>query len=86
VATLKSWDEKIAGVVRKLATLRPDQVNRASFDRAYHQMLGARDQMADAVRRMPLEAGALYAEDHERLKNAEAALVRLMARWDTGGR
>ncbi|WP_165219143.1 hypothetical protein [Aquisphaera insulae] len=86
VAALKSWDEKIAGVARKLATLKADQPNRLTFERAYHQMLGARDQMADAIRRMPLEAAALYHEDQERLKNAEAALVRLMARWDTGGR
>ncbi|QEH32855.1 hypothetical protein OJF2_13400 [Aquisphaera giovannonii] len=85
-ATLKSWDEKIAGVARKLATLRTDQPNRASFERAYYQMLGARDQMADAIRRMPLEAGDLYHEDQERLKNAEAALSRLMSRWDTAGR
>ena len=45
-------------------------------------MMGARDQMAEAVRRMPLETGILYDEDAERLRHAEAALVRLLPQWD----
>ena len=78
---LRSWDEKIAALAVKLSVLGAGP-GRASRERLLHQMMGARDQMAEAVRRMPLETGALYEEDAERLRNAEAALVRLVQRWD----
>ena len=55
---------------------------RASYERLFHQMLGARDQMAEAVRRMPLETGDLYEEDRERFEAAAAALGRLFQSWD----
>jgi hypothetical protein len=51
--------------------------------RLYHQMLGACDQLAEGLRRLPLETGALYDEDCERLKSAEAALGRLFEQWKT---
>ena len=47
----------------------------------YAQMLGARDQVAEAVRRMPIEAGCLYEEDKHRLHEAVAALERLFKEW-----
>ncbi|MFO0892786.1 MAG: hypothetical protein U0790_27050 [Isosphaeraceae bacterium] len=78
---LKAWDQKIGDYARRLATLR-DSASRASFERIYHQMTGARDQFADAARRLPRETGALYHEDLERLENAESALQRLVQRWD----
>jgi hypothetical protein len=78
---LKSWQKKIEAVAQKLAVLGASP-GRASYERLYHQMLGARDQLSEAVRRLPREAGALYHEDHERLENAEAALSRLFRSWD----
>ena len=81
---LRSWDEKIAALAVKLSALGASS-GRASHERLLHQMMGARDQMAEAVRRMPLETGILYEEDAERLRNAEAALVRLVQRWDAVG-
>jgi hypothetical protein len=77
---LASWDEKIAAMARKLATLGAHP-HRAPYERLYHQMQGARDQMAECVRRMPLETGILYDEDRERLNGAEAALARTLQRW-----
>jgi hypothetical protein len=41
-------------------------------------MLGARDQIADAARRLPGEVGELYEEDRHRLEEAVAALDRLI--------
>ena len=78
---LAAWDEKIAAMVRKIATLG-SHPNRGTYERLYHQMQGVRDQMAECVRRMPLETGSLYDEDRERLTNAEAALARTFQRWD----
>ena len=46
-------------------------------------MLGARDQVADAVKRLPRETGDLYDEDHHRLEEAVAALDRLFQQWDS---
>ncbi len=80
----RAWDEKIAEVVRKLAAMG-SHPKRDTYERLYHQMQGARDQMAEAVRRMPLETGTLYDEDRERLKSAEAALFRLIQRWEAAG-
>src|SRR5262249_49183470 len=66
-ASLGSCEERLHAVLNKLSALgKPPQ--RASFERLYHQMLGARDQVAEAVRRLPLETGALYDEDHERFE------------------
>ncbi len=80
--TLRSWEQKIGGVAGKLAALG-NHPARATYERLYHQMLGARDQMAEAVRRLPRETGALYDEDRERFKAAAAALGRLFLKWDS---
>jgi hypothetical protein len=54
--------------------------------RLYHQMLGARDQIAECVNRLPLEAAELYVEDKERYEQAVAAFERLWRKWErTGG-
>jgi hypothetical protein len=78
---LRSCDERIAAFERKLSVLAagPD---RASHERLIHQMHGARDQIAECLRRMPLETGILYVEDAERLRNAESALACLVRLWD----
>jgi hypothetical protein len=80
-AKLQSWDRKIEAIAQKLGVLG-NAGSRSTHERIYHQMMGARDQMAEAVRRMPGEAGSLYDEDHERLVSAEAALTRLAERWE----
>jgi hypothetical protein len=79
--TLRIWEQKISSVADKLTALG-DHPGRATYERLFHQMQGARDQMAEAVRRLPLEAGDLYAEDHERFEAAAAALGRLLQSWD----
>ena len=84
LAKLTAWDEKIAAMGKKIATLGTHP-NRGTYERLYHQMQGARDQMEECVRRMPLETGILYDEDRERLTNAEAALARTFQRWDGAG-
>jgi hypothetical protein len=78
---LASLEEKVAAMGKRLASLGTHP-QRSSYERLYHQMQGARDQMAECVRRMPLETGTLYDEDRERLASAEAALVRTLERWD----
>jgi len=55
----------------------------APFERMLHQMQGAQDQIADAVRRLPMETNDLYEEDRHRLDEAVAALNRLFERWDS---
>ena len=55
----------------------------APFERMLHQMQGARDQVADAVRRLPMETNDLYEEDRHRLEEAVAALTRLFERWNS---
>jgi hypothetical protein len=78
---LSSWEQKINNLADKLTALA-NHPGRATYERLFHQMQGARDQMAEAVRRMPLETGALYEEDRERFETAAAALGRLFQSWD----
>jgi hypothetical protein len=75
---LRSWEARIAQVGAQLTNVPPDDARRV----LYARMLGARDQIADAARRMPTEVGDLYEEDHHRLNEAVAALERLFARWE----
>ena len=79
--TLRSWEQKLSSVAGKLTALG-NHPGRATYERLFHQMQGARDQMAEAVRRLPLETGALYDEDRERFEAAAAALGRLFQSWD----
>jgi hypothetical protein len=76
-ALLRSWDERIIAARAEL----PTRSDRAAAERLLVQMDGARDQIADAVRRMPMEVGDLYAEDKHRLDEAVHALERLFDRW-----
>ncbi len=59
---------------------------KAAHERVYYQLLGARDQVAETIRRLPLETGALYDEDKERYEIALAAFDRVYQRWDAVGR
>jgi hypothetical protein len=76
-AVLSEWEGRIAEARRQFES-KPD---RAAAARLLAQMDGARDQLADAVKRLPMEVGDLYAEDHHRLENAVQALERCFARW-----
>lgn len=78
---LKSVEDRIAVARKKLSVIGASQ-NRAPYERLYAQMLGARDQVAEAARRLPMETGDLYNEDHHRLEQAVAALDRVFKNWD----
>ena len=75
-----SWNAKIEEIGQTLAQPGSNQDQEARI-RLYHQMLGARDQLAGAARRIPLETATLYEEDHELFRQAEAALGRLFEQW-----
>jgi hypothetical protein len=79
---LEQCEQRIASAQAKLNAVAgsPD---RAAFERLYAQMLGARDQVADAARRLPMETGDLYAEDKHRLEAGVAALDRIFQKWET---
>lgn len=78
--TVRSWDAKIEELGRTL-TQPSSNPGQEARHRIYHQMLGARDQLAQAARRMPLETAGLYDEDHELFRLAEAVLGRLVQQW-----
>ena len=84
-AQLRSVEERLtAGLVRR-AHVMGNSPDRPVMERLYFQMLGARDQIADGVRRLPGN-GALYDEDRERHVEALAAFERAHRRWESGGR
>lgn len=74
-------EERLAEARKKLEALADDP-RRARFERLHAQMLGARDQVAEAARRLPGEVGTLYAEDRERLEQAVAAMNRVVGQWE----
>lgn len=73
---LRHWEQMIAEAGSKLGSA-PD----AGRHRLYAQMLGARDQIAEAAKRLPQEVGDLYEEDKHRLELAVAALERIFRDW-----
>jgi hypothetical protein len=79
---LQSVEGRLTVARQKLQALGND-ARRPVFERIYAQMLGSRDQVADAVKRLPLETGGLYEEDHHRVEEAVAALDRLFQKWDS---
>jgi hypothetical protein len=80
--SLRSNEERLQALQKKLSALG-NRSERARFERLYFQMLGARDQMAEAVRRLPIETGELYDEDRERYEQAVAAFDRAYRQWDS---
>jgi hypothetical protein len=82
---LRSCDQRLGAAFQKLSVLA-NHAEKPRFVRLYHQMQGARDQVAEAVRRLPLETGGLYHEDHERFQQGVEALERTWSRWETAGR
>ena len=81
---LRSCDQHLGSALQKLKVVA-NHAEKPRLVRLYHQMQGARDQVAEAVRRLPLEVGGLYHEDHERFQQAIAAMDRLVRRWDKVG-
>ena len=79
-AVLARAEAQIAPFLTRLSVVA-NNPNRATYERLYAQMLGARDQIADAVRRLPGETGDLYEEDKHRVEEAVIALDRLAQRW-----
>ncbi|MGE3819582.1 MAG: hypothetical protein AB7I30_09110 [Isosphaeraceae bacterium] len=78
---LLACERRIEEARKRLGTIG-DSPNRATFYRLHAQMLGARDQVAEAARRLPGEVGDLYEEDKHRLEEAVAALDRVFRAWD----
>lgn len=78
---LADAEARIAAAHQQYQTLLPGP-KRDTCTFLLAQLAGARDQLADAVRRLPMEAGDLYAEDKHLLDNAAAALERVLVRWD----
>ena len=66
-SVLRNWTERIAAAER---------AGRLDA-RTVVQLHGARDQIADAVRRLPGEVGGLYEEDKHKLEEAVQALERI---------
>jgi hypothetical protein len=81
-AMLDRCEERITMARQKMNVLG-NSPGRAGFERLFAQMLGCRDQVADAARRLPMETGDLYEEDKHRLEEAVAALDRVFKRWET---
>ena len=71
---------QVAPFTQRLSVIGNDP-KRATFERLHSQMLGACDQIADAIRRLPGETGDLYEEDKHRVDEAVIALDRLAQRW-----
>jgi hypothetical protein len=82
LGVLKDVEDRVEVRRQKLGVLG-GHADRPTFERLFAQMLGARDQVLDAVKRLPQETGDLYEEDHHRIEEAVAALGRVEARWDT---
>ena len=78
---LKSCEDRVASARQKLNVLG-GSARRPVFERLFAQLLGARDQVADAARRLPGETGDLYDEDKHRLEEAVAAIERVLKQWD----
>ena len=80
-SVLQKVEDALVVARQKLNVLGND-AKRPAFEKIYAQMLGSRDQIAQAVKRLPLETGHLYEEDHHRVDNAVEALDRLFQKWD----
>jgi hypothetical protein len=84
-SVLRDAEERLSTTRQKLGTM-DSHPRRAEFVRLYHQLMGARDQIADCARRIPLEAADLYNEDQERYHNAVAAFERIWNKWEAAGK
>ena len=81
---LRKCDERLNSALQKLNVLA-NHAQKEVLVRLFHQLQGARDQVAEAARRMPLEVGGLYHEDEERFNQAMDAIERIGGAWDKAG-
>jgi hypothetical protein len=81
---LRSCDQRLGSALQKLSVLANDG-EKPRFVRLFHQLQGARDQVAESVRRLPLETGGLYHEDRERFQQGIEAFERIWSRWEQAG-
>jgi hypothetical protein len=81
---LASAEERLRLARQKLTALG-SHPSQATLTLLYHQMQGARDQIAESTRRLPLEAGALYHDDRGKFVQAVAAFDRVWQRWEKAG-
>jgi hypothetical protein len=79
---LRNCDQRLESARQKLNSLA-NHADKARLLLLFHQLQGACDQVAEAVRRLPLETGGLYHEDHERFHNAMDASERTWRRWES---
>jgi hypothetical protein len=79
-AVLASCEERLDAARQKLVVVGNSPA-RVSFERLLGQLMGARDQVAEAARRLPGETGELYEEDKHRLEEAVAAFDRVHQQW-----
>jgi hypothetical protein len=80
--SLRLAETRLNAARQKLDALS-NHAQHAHFVKLWHQMQGARDQIAETVRRLPLEAGDLYEDDKERYTQAVSALDRLWRKWES---
>ncbi len=76
---LAEWDAKIEALLKTVPAGK-SLGEMGEKGKALSQMVGARDQIRDAARRLPRQVTHLYHEDLERLEQAVHALERLAAK------
>ncbi|MDX2035682.1 MAG: hypothetical protein SFX72_03440 [Isosphaeraceae bacterium] len=78
---LEHWTARVVEAKSRLDALQGSgEFEARSY--LFAQMRGGLDQVADCVRRLPGEAGALYEEDRHRIEQAVEALERTFRKWD----
>jgi hypothetical protein len=77
---LATWDAKIEPLVKAIPA-GTSLGEMGEKGRVLAQMIGSRDQIRDAARRLPQQVTHLYHEDQERLEFAVAALERLFQKY-----
>ena len=82
LSILAGVESRLAVPRQKISVLGGDPM-KPGLEKLYAQMLGARDQVSDAVKRLPQETGDLYEEDKHRVEAAIAALDRLFQKWES---
>lgn len=73
---LAEWDAKIEALLKTVLTGK-SLGEQGEKGKVLSQMVGARDQIRDAAKRLPRQVTHMYHEDHERLEQAVHALERM---------